>query len=142
MPLNIFPAACLTNWGAVLGVVKEPLKSGSIYCSISNSIWVADPDAIDAGETIGTNEIKLLWRIKPERWFVYYEYCKHPKLQEFDTIHDALAWDMFNRQPDLYKIIFLYEKTNKIIYKNYCETFLEEFFHKERMNIMFSLSAH
>ena len=67
---------CVTNWGAVLELVTHP-KYYSIeylyqYCPMREIervnfykyVTVADPDAIDAGQTISLDEIKLVARRK------------------------------------------------------------------------------
>jgi len=44
---------CITNWGAILNVKG---MSG-------NSVWVSDPNAVDAGQCIGADEIQTMWKI-------------------------------------------------------------------------------
>lgn len=54
---------CVTNWGAVLNVKQI---SG-------NSLWVSDPNAVDAGMFIGMNDIQTMWKI------LLYSDCSHPQ---------------------------------------------------------------
>lgn len=57
---------CVTNWGTVLELITEPVAR----TPYSNKLWlksiltVADPNAIDAGQEIRVNDIKLVARIK------------------------------------------------------------------------------
>lgn len=67
---------CVTNWGAVLELVTYPKYYSTEYlyqyCPIreiervhfNTLITVADPDAIDAGQVIALDEIKLVIRRK------------------------------------------------------------------------------
>lgn len=59
---------CVTNWGAVLELVTHPYRYGrgennhvKLFMRV---VCIADPDAIDAGQTISLDEIKLVIRRK------------------------------------------------------------------------------
>lgn len=65
---------CVTNWGAVLELKTHPYfwvttykhdntKMPAQQC-FNEVLTVADPDAIDAGQTISLDEIKLVVRRK------------------------------------------------------------------------------
>lgn len=131
MPLDKFPAACLTNWGAVVGLQKDPKEENNLY--YAGSLHITDPCSIDAGMVISNDDIKLLWRKKPERWFVYYLYNGKPCLDRFVTGYDARAYYDYSASSDAvknpYRVLFLYEASRKVVHKKYhFDTFLEEQF--------------
>lgn len=59
---------CVTNWNAILELRTQPYKEWEYGAVIArkyhNILTVADPDAIDAGQVIALNEIKLVIRLK------------------------------------------------------------------------------
>lgn len=66
---------CVTNWGAVLELKTHPKYYSADYLygyrqirieriKFYKFVTVADPDAIDAGQTISLDEIKLVARRK------------------------------------------------------------------------------
>lgn len=63
---------CVTNWGAVLELITHPyswcqdyrFKPERTYKVFKNLVAVADPDAIDAGQILLLDEIKLVIRRK------------------------------------------------------------------------------
>lgn len=66
---NDITALCVTTWGAVLEFRGwhyngRSLLMGSSFKAVAH---VADPNAIDAGQFIRTDEIKLIIRKKHDR---------------------------------------------------------------------------
>lgn len=59
---------CVTTWGAILNV----LSIGKVLVSVS------DPDAVDAGQYIGVDDIQTIWKIS------MYKDFSHPQFSNKD----------------------------------------------------------
>lgn len=111
MPLSDFPAACLTNWGAVLGLPHEPIESSPV-------VLVSNPDTVDAGQFIGKLDIKLLWRVKLiKRWCLVYAINNEPKYFYSDSWYECSQkhqeLSMFLKFDRSYLCIGIYDYSKK-----------------------------